>query len=244
MRNPDAGLVGVLHQGNGFRIGMHHDRCQFPFAEHVYDPGVPAADVRRRPRCGLMGIRDFRQAQFLQCLEPSPAHLHRRRASETILKVADYLAAPFGSEEYLVVNFGEAGVHYTLNGTDPVLTPKGTAEKELGLSYISGPPLVDYIPGLTESVKKMQAAQIRTLKTAVSNPTAFLYSATASSKAAAINKALSSLESDILQGRKNVSEWKAGVDTWLKGGGAPAGVAPRLIGRLSAPLVRTADQDG
>jgi putative aldouronate transport system substrate-binding protein len=45
---------------------------------------------------------------------------------EECLRIANYLAAPFGSVEYNLLNYGVAGVDYTTTGTGPQLTAKGT----------------------------------------------------------------------------------------------------------------------
>ena len=34
---------------------------------------------------------------------------------EELLRITNYFAAPFGSEEYIFLNFGIEGVHHTLN---------------------------------------------------------------------------------------------------------------------------------
>ncbi|WP_031523323.1 ABC transporter substrate-binding protein [Streptomyces sp. NRRL F-5123] len=44
---------------------------------------------------------------------------------EELLSVANYLAAPYGSREYTMVNFGVEGVHYTLENGVPTATKDG-----------------------------------------------------------------------------------------------------------------------
>jgi putative aldouronate transport system substrate-binding protein len=55
--------------------------------------------------------------------------------------------------------------------------------------------------------------------TAVHNPVEGLFSETASRKGRQIGSTLGDLETDILQGRKPVSDWSKGVEAWKKGGG-------------------------
>jgi putative aldouronate transport system substrate-binding protein len=46
-----------------------------------------------------------------------------------LLRVANHLATPFGSEEYRFINFGREGLHWNADATgDPVVTPVGKSE--------------------------------------------------------------------------------------------------------------------
>jgi putative aldouronate transport system substrate-binding protein len=45
-----------------------------------------------------------------------------------LLRIADYLAAPFGSYEYTLVNYGKANVDYTMTKGGPVLTSTGNKD--------------------------------------------------------------------------------------------------------------------
>jgi len=47
---------------------------------------------------------------------------------EEILSVANYLAAPFGSYEYTLINYGVEGVDYTMSSTGPTYTKQGNNE--------------------------------------------------------------------------------------------------------------------
>jgi putative aldouronate transport system substrate-binding protein len=57
------------------------------------------------------------------------SYLNKRLSAKQIeecLRIANYLAAPFGSVEYNLLNYGVEGVDYTLSGTGPQLTASGT----------------------------------------------------------------------------------------------------------------------
>lgn len=140
--------------------------------------------------------------------------------TETLLKVANWLASPFGSEEYLFNKFGIEGVHYTLDGTDPVVTSGAADEVQIGSLYIADATRVLYSPGRGEVVERAHAYQQKATEKAIKDPTLGLYSETAGKKSASLEKALVALEGDIIAGRKPVSAWTDGVDTYLKGGGS------------------------
>lgn len=139
--------------------------------------------------------------------------------TETLLKVANWLASPFGSEEYLFNKFGIEGVHYTLDGTDPVVKSGAADEVQIGSLYIADANRVLYSPGRGEVVKKAHAYQQKATEKAVKDPTLGLFSETAGKRSASLEKALVALEGDIIAGRKPVSAWTEGTETYLKGGG-------------------------
>ncbi|MDX3100922.1 extracellular solute-binding protein [Nonomuraea angiospora] len=136
---------------------------------------------------------------------------------EALLDVLNYLAAPFGTSEYLFRNYGVKGVHHTLDGTDPVLTDKGRTETPLGLEYIANAPWMTYQPGSPDVTKDQFDAQNALVPRAVADPTIGLYSETNVRKGSQIG--MGDLELDILQGRKPVSAWDEGLAKWKKAGG-------------------------
>lgn len=138
---------------------------------------------------------------------------------EVLLRYLNWLAAPFGTEEYLFRKFGVEGVHYTLDGTDPILNDKGKSETQLGLLYMTDAPWPIYAPGNREATQAQYDTQVAVVPTGLKNPTIGLYSETNSRSGGELNKALGSLENDILQGRKPVSAWADGVKTWKSKGG-------------------------
>ncbi len=136
---------------------------------------------------------------------------------DTMLSLLNYLAAPFGTEEYLFKMFGTEGVHHELDGTDPVLTDSGKVETRLSLQYLAQGPWTIYMAGMPEVTRDAFEAQSKLVPTAVDNPTLGLYSETNIKDGPKIG--LGDLENDILQGRKPVSAWAEGVADWKKKGG-------------------------
>lgn len=136
-----------------------------------------------------------------------------------LLRIANWLAAPFGTEEYLYRKFGLPNVHHTLQGTDPVLTDKGGLETTLSVKYITDSPLVIYMAGLPEVTKRQYAYNEKVADVFVKNPAIGLYSETENNKGAALNKAVESVALDIMQGRKKLSEFDTAIETWRKNGG-------------------------
>lgn len=133
---------------------------------------------------------------------------------DTLLKVANYLAAPFGSKEYLDVKYGKAGADYTLKGTDPVPTQSGGTNAALGVKYIVDAKIANYLPGHTDAAKKLDASIRKLVPDAYRNDAVYLYSKEYEKNFQEASKQFDALENDIVQGRKPVSEWKPAADKW------------------------------
>jgi putative aldouronate transport system substrate-binding protein len=138
---------------------------------------------------------------------------------ETLLKVANWMAAPFGTEEYLFRKYGLPGRHYALEGSDPVPTKTGVVETGIGLQYISDSALALYWAGKPEVPQNQHKIQTAIEKRLVYDASYGLYSDTASKKWGQLSGVLTDLENQIVQGKKPVSEWKTAVETWKSSGG-------------------------
>lgn len=137
-----------------------------------------------------------------------------------LLRILDYFAAPFGTKEYLLMNYGVAGADYTLKGTDPVPTKSATSEYPQGLLYCGSQEYVNlYVPGNSAVVKAEHDYLATVMPTGVSNPTWGLYSETAATKGATAGTNVLNAQSDIIQGRRNLSEWDQIVKTWRQQAG-------------------------
>jgi putative aldouronate transport system substrate-binding protein len=136
-----------------------------------------------------------------------------------LLTALDWLAAPFGSSEYLIRKFGIEGETYALEGTDPILNSRGQNLKLVPFGYISDSPLVIYDPGARSIAEARFAYQEKALAMIEPDPTIGLYSETEATKTAQIGKALENHRQEILIGRKPLDSWADAVSTWRKSGG-------------------------
>ncbi|PCC37891.1 hypothetical protein CIK66_16985 [Brachybacterium alimentarium] len=136
-----------------------------------------------------------------------------------LLDVLNYIAAPFGTAEQLFLAYGDEGVHHELDGTNPVLTEKGRNELQLSQKYMAQGPWVHFNAKDSTVSQAQYDASMELGPTATINPVEGLFSETQSRKGRQIGTTLGDLETDILQGRKPVSDWPKAVETWKKGGG-------------------------
>lgn len=172
-----------------------------------YDGG-PGTQAEGNSSYGIVGVKKASKANV-----------------KNILHIANWLAAPFGTAEYLLRKYGVADVDYTLKGTDPVLTQRGTAELSLPVNYLIDAPDVIYAPGESGLAKKQHAFFAKQVPLIVPDPTVGLYSQTNSSKGASLNTVLygatgnNGVQGDVIQGRKSLKDWDNAVKDWQNNGG-------------------------
>lgn len=134
--------------------------------------------------------------------------------AETILNVFNWLSAPFGTEENMFRQYGIDGIDYELSGSDPIMTDQGTLEIKANPVYLTGAPGTLYISQDEQAVRARHEAEEALVPLAVKDASNGLYSATASRSGAQQLSAMEALQNDIVQGRKAVSDWDAGVKDW------------------------------
>lgn len=137
---------------------------------------------------------------------------------ESLLRVANWLAAPFGTAEYLFRKYGLPDMHHTVKNGIPQLTDTGSAEIKLPLQYIVDSPSV-LGPRDQSSVKKEHDLHLKISSQLLDNPTVGLYSDTALSKSGLLSKAITDAQNSILRGQKPLSSWDDTVAQWRRNGG-------------------------
>ncbi|PRY14005.1 extracellular solute-binding protein [Kineococcus rhizosphaerae] len=131
------------------------------------------------------------------------------------LRVLNWLAAPFGTEEYKYRLFGQEGVDHTVDsGGNPVLTKTGAANTVIPIRYLADSPYNVYVPGRPQDADVQHDYQSKEVPTGIQNPVTGLYSNTASSKNATADKAFNDGINDVIQERRPFSELKTLVSTW------------------------------
>lgn len=136
-----------------------------------------------------------------------------------ILRVINWFAAPWGTQENLLFRNGVKDHDYTV-GSDGAFTQTdaGKAENPAGLIYAGSAPLVHY-SAFPQIAKAEYDSEALGMRTAVALPTVGLVSDTDQNKGAALTKQMKDLQADIIQGRKPLSAWDDGVRTWKTNGG-------------------------
>lgn len=96
-----------------------------------------------------------------------------------LLRVANYLAAPFGTEESLFLAFGVKDVDYTADKDgNPVLNTRGKAEIALNQGYITSGPSIMYDAQYPDFIKAIHQQEAQLVPLGIPNPIVGLYSET------------------------------------------------------------------
>lgn len=137
----------------------------------------------------------------------------------TLLQVMDWLAAPFGSSEYLLRKYGIEGETFELEGSDPILNSSGQQMRLAPFAYVADAPQAIYDPGQAEVAQARFDYQEQALPMLAPDPTLGLYSEAEAAKNNQLNLGLSDVRDAILVGRSPVSDWAEAIATWRKDGG-------------------------
>jgi putative aldouronate transport system substrate-binding protein len=136
------------------------------------------------------------------------------------LRVLNWLAAPFGTEEYFYRWYGQEGVDHTLDADgNPILTKTGNQNTVLPIRYLADSPSVLYEPGHPEDADVEHQYQMDEIPVGINDPTYGLYSATFTDKGAALADAFQEGTNDIIQGRKPLDHLDDLIKAWRSGGG-------------------------
>jgi putative aldouronate transport system substrate-binding protein len=138
-----------------------------------------------------------------------------------LLRVSNYLSAPFGTSEYELVNYGVEGAHFTKDAAGIKTTDLFKVENNVNLpiKYLGGAPAVLHLPGHPEAAKAVHEWEKAVLPKSVPDPEAGLRSATRTSKGAELTRTVGDAIGAIVFGRRPVSAWKDAVTQWRQAGG-------------------------
>lgn len=139
-----------------------------------------------------------------------------------LLRVLDYLAAPFGSEEWLFLNYGTEGAQHTKDANgEPTRNKTGETEVIIGdqAKFITQSPEFLYYPGIPETTKAIHTAQQQLLE--ISQPLVTLghYSETNIDKGQSITSKFYEFVEDAVTGRRPMTDLKGAIEEFKTSGG-------------------------
>jgi ABC-type glycerol-3-phosphate transport system substrate-binding protein len=136
-----------------------------------------------------------------------------------VLAIANYLAAPYGSQEYLTVNYGAEGTDYTMKDGLPALSDKGSKEVATSYQFLVSPPAVTVVQnGYQDVVKDFTAWQAEAVKAAV-KPMFFGMNVSEPAQYSSIGQSVDDAAKDVRYGRKPISAFTDAVKSWKAQGG-------------------------
>lgn len=132
-----------------------------------------------------------------------------------LLRLADYIASPFGTQQFLDVNYGAEGFTYEMKDGIPSYLPDGEKNTVRGWPYLGGnSQAVLFAPGQDEMIKAQHTYLTDVMSEGVDNASDGLYSETAVTKGASYGTRVSDLQRGVILGQKPISEWESFAKTW------------------------------
>jgi putative aldouronate transport system substrate-binding protein len=137
-----------------------------------------------------------------------------------LLRVLDYIVSPFGSQEYLTVNYGQVGQDYNLDAKgNPVRTKQGMQDQITWAASMGSPAAVLFDPDDAQFAPT-QSESLKALGTvAREDPTIGLYSASDAKNGLVLQGKVGDALADIVAGRRPMSDYDAIIADWRTSGG-------------------------
>jgi putative aldouronate transport system substrate-binding protein len=233
----DLYVAGVFHPKTLNYTDINAARLDFvggAFALYPEGYGQPWQDFWRR------GLQNQPPHNFIP-LPPFPAHdggtpqhflgpgfiaANAFKAADPerikeLLRIMDFLAAPFGTQEDLLLQYGLPERDYTLDSSGKLtLTDKSNMDANyVNWKYLMQHPQVMYVPDIPGYAKAEYAAEHALVPAGVADPTWGLFSPTQSRSGVKLQQDVVDGITDIVAGRRPISEWDTIIKTWQSNGG-------------------------
>ncbi|MDQ4215832.1 extracellular solute-binding protein [Microbacterium capsulatum] len=137
-----------------------------------------------------------------------------------VLQVANFMAAPFGSEEYLLMNYGAADADYKLDGKgNPIPTPQAALDTATPWKYLAAGPNTLYSPQFPDAIKVLHDAYLKLVPLGVADPTQGMFSPTNAKQGLTIMKPVSDAVTNFIAGRGSLNDVRSAITNWKSAGG-------------------------
>ncbi|WP_427919681.1 extracellular solute-binding protein [Streptomyces sp. cg40] len=145
-----------------------------------------------------------------------------KKASESVihdaLAVANVTAAPYGTKEYMLTNYGVEGTHYTVKNGVPTKTDQGNNEVINAYVMVASPASTIAHPDFPE-VAKAQVEWQQRMGAFTKKSSFYGQQITEPSRYTNLSNDFEQLEDDITRGRKKISDMQQAVSDWKSKGG-------------------------
>ncbi|WP_282701018.1 extracellular solute-binding protein [Streptomyces sp. CC219B] len=145
-----------------------------------------------------------------------------KKASEAVVRdvlaVANVTAAPYGTKEYMMTNYGVEGTHYTVKDGVPTKTDQGNIDVMNAYVMVASPAPTTAHPDYPEVAKGQVEWQQR--MGAFARKSSFWgMQITEPGRYTNLSNDMEQLEDDIVRGRKKISDMQQWVSDWKSKGG-------------------------
>src|SRR5712691_4208221 len=138
-----------------------------------------------------------------------------------LLRIMNFLAAPFGTQEDLLLQYGLQDVHYTLDGSGKLtLNDKSNVDANyVNWKYMMQHPQVMYVPDVPGFAKAEYDAEHYLVPAGVNDPTFGLFSPALGKSGATINRTMLEGITDIIASRRPFADYDQILKDWVGNGG-------------------------
>jgi putative aldouronate transport system substrate-binding protein len=141
-----------------------------------------------------------------------PSRIKDQNRIKDLLRILDFYAAPFGSEERIFLDYGTEGTHFTMQNGAPVTNDLFNAEKGDFQNLMYGPyVLYSPVPGVAAYVQDMVRQLV---EIGVDNPVISAYSETFASRSGELAQLIDDRVTSIVTGRAPLSSYDQLVADW------------------------------
>ncbi len=133
---------------------------------------------------------------------------------DQLLRVADYIASPFGTKEYLEVNYGVEGYSYEMADGAPTAIPDSPPKP--GITYLGGNSGAVLFGEDQDIVTAQHDYLSRAIPNGADDASLGLYSEAATSAAASFTGPMNDTLREVIQERKTLDDWDEAVERWRK----------------------------
>ncbi|MGC9539753.1 extracellular solute-binding protein [Streptomyces sp. UG1] len=202
------GTVGSKQDGFGGYIPIYNDSkgllTPAPALPYSVD-GTPGGVVAARRSFGYTILKKAKKERI-----------------EMLLRLLDYLAAPFGTKEWELTHFGLEDVHFT-RGKDgsPKPTKLGEVENNTNfpVKYLAEGPQVLFLAGQPKAVRALHAWQQKVVPVTIRDASFGLQSRTNTKQGTTLRASMDDTITAVIAGRASLSDYDAAVKKWRSGGG-------------------------
>ncbi|MET9435861.1 extracellular solute-binding protein [Streptomyces sp. NPDC006551] len=137
---------------------------------------------------------------------------------ENALAAADFAAAPYGTKERMLVDYGVEGTHYTVKDGVPVKNDLGNSEVLNAWVMLAAPAAYFAHPDFPEVARKQVEWQQR-MGAFMKKTSTYGMNIVEPSRYANLASQFEQLEIDYVRGNKKLSDVQAAISTWKSSGG-------------------------
>ncbi|MET9697268.1 extracellular solute-binding protein [Streptomyces sp. NPDC006529] len=137
---------------------------------------------------------------------------------ENALAAADFAAAPYGTKERMLVDYGVEGTHYTVEDGVPVKNDLGTTEVVNAWAMLATPAPYYAHPDLPDIARKQVEWQQR-MGAFMKKTSTYGMTIVEPTRYANLASQFEQLQIDYVRGHKKLSDVQAAISTWRSSGG-------------------------